>query len=302
MENRELIKKWLNGELSPTERAVFEKTPEYHNYKKIVEKAAHFQKPQFSEEKSWHLFKERLQKSRSRKGRLLRLPVLLKIAAILVLLFASGLFIYLNNPESIITGSGQISLLDLPDKSQVRLNAESKVKYYPRKWNGNRTLHLDGEAYFEVEKGSDFTVKTSEGTVQVLGTSFNIIDRPGIFEVTCFEGSVRVIHSGRESILLKNESYKVIEGQIQPGTTVEEEIPGWVNNESSFRAVPLKFVLAEIERQYGLQIIADNVNGEQLFSGSFSHSNLENALKSITIPLGLSYSLETDNKVKLYEE
>lgn len=302
MENRELIKKWLNGELSPTERAVLEKTPEYNDYKKIVENAAHFQKPQFREEKNWNLLKERMQRSRSGKGRLLRLPVLLKVAAIFVLLFASGLFIYLNSPESIITGSGQVSSLDLPDKSQVRLNAESEVKYYPRKWKKNRIIHLDGEAYFEVEKGSKFTVQTSKGTVQVLGTNFNIIDRPGIFEVICFEGSVKVIHSGHESVLLENESYKVIEGNIQPDTRVVEEIPGWINKESSFRAVPLKFVLAEIERQYGLEIVADNINGEQLFSGSLSHSNLENALKSITIPLGLSYSIETDNKVKLYEE
>lgn len=302
MENKKLIKKWLNGELSPEERAVFEKSTEYHNYKEIVEKAAFFQKPDFNEEKNLHLLQEKMKKSRPGKGRLLRLPTVLKIAAVLVLLLASGFFIYFNASESVITGTGQLSLLELPDNSKVRLNAESKIEYNPRKWEGRRTVQLDGEAFFEVEKGSKFTVETSEGTVEVLGTSFNIINRPGFFIVTCFQGSVKVTHSGRESILLKNELYQVIEGNITQGTVIIEDTPGWVKNESSFRAVPFKFVLSEMERQFGLKIKAENVDGEQLFSGSFSHSDLDTALKSITVPLGLNYKMESGNKVKLYEE
>lgn len=302
MENKELLKKWLNGEISPEERVLLEKLTEYRDYRKIVEKASNFQKPHFNEEKNLHLLQERTKKSRTRKGRLLRLPTVLKIAAILVVLFASALFIYLNNPDSVTTGTGQISLIELPDNSQVRLNAESELKYYPRKWNGNRAVSLEGEAYFEVEKGSKFTVETNKGTVQVLGTSFNVKSRPGFFEVTCYEGSVKVTHSGRENVLLENEFFKVIEDQIQTGTTEAEETPGWVKKESTFRGVPLKFVLAEIERQFGLKIIADNVDGEQLFSGSFSHADLEAALKSITIPLRLGYRIESGHKVKLYEE
>ncbi|MBZ9728776.1 FecR domain-containing protein [Salegentibacter sp. JZCK2] len=302
MENKKLIKKWLNGELSPVERAVFEKSPEYHDYKEIVQKAALFQKPDFNEEKNLHLLKERMKRSQSRKGRLLRLPAVLKIAAILVLLLASGFFIYFNASESVITETGQFSLVELPDNSKVRLSAESKVKYYPRRWEGKRIVHLDGEAFFEVEKGSEFKVKTDEGIVEVLGTSFNVINRAGFFEVICYEGSVKVTHSGRESVLLKNELYQVIEGQLQQGAAVVEETPGWIKNESSFRAVPFKFVLSEMERQFGLKITADNVDGEQLFSGSFSHSDLETALRSITVPLGLNYKIESGNKVELYEE
>lgn len=302
MENKKLIKKWLNGELSPAERSVFEKSSEFHDYKEIVAKAALFQKPDFNEEKNLYLLQERMKRSPSGKGRLLRLPAVLKIAAILVLLLATGFFIYFNASDSVITGTGEFSFLELPDNSKVRLNAESKVKYHPRKWERKRTVFLDGEAFFEVEKGSKFTVETGEGTVEVLGTSFNVINRPGFFKVTCFEGSVKVTHSGKESVLLKNELYQVIEGQIQQGNATEQETPGWIKNESSFRAVPFKFVLSEMERQFGLKIKADNVDGKQLFSGSFSHSDLETALKSITVPLGLNYKIESGNKVKLYEE
>lgn len=303
MENKELIKKWLNGEeITPAERSVLEQIPEYQKYQKIAEAAARFRKPEFDEQKHLNKLKERMKKSRPGKGRLIHLPAALKIAAVLVLLLASTFFIYYNTPKSYTTGTGEISLVELPDNSDVRLNAESKIKYYPQKWDANRKVSLEGEAFFEVEKGSTFIVNTENGSVQVLGTSFNVSTRAGFFEVTCYEGSVKVTYSNRETILLPKESFRVLENKINESIAVPEESPGWINQESSFRGVPLKLVLAEIERQFGIRIEAESVDREQLFTGSFSHADRLSALQAVTIPLGLEFRIKEDNKVILYEE
>lgn len=302
MENKELIKKWLNGEITPGERPALENLQEYHDYKRIAEHASRFQKPPFDEEGTYSRLQERINKKPAGKVRKLHFPAMLKIAAVLLLLLASGWFIYYNTPKSFTTGTGEISFVELPDNSEVRLNAESKIKYYPRKWNGSRSLNLEGEAFFEVETGSRFTVETNQGTVQVLGTSFNVKSRPGFFEVTCYEGSVIVTFNSREEILLPGEFYKVIENEAKAGTTEAGNMPAWISRESSFEAVPLKFVLAEIERQFEIKIEAGNIDREQIFSGTFSHLDLEVALKSITIPLGLEYRIGDDSKIILYEE
>ena len=63
-----------------------------------------------------------------------------------------------------------------------------------------------------------------------------------------------------------------------------------MHNESTFTSRPLKFVINELERQYNITVDASSVDNKQLFSGSFAHKNLDLALKSITLPLGLTYT------------
>jgi transmembrane sensor len=67
MKNEELIKKWLNGELSPAEWDVLKTLPEYRDYNRIVESAARFEKPDFDEERNLTLIKDRVK--RSNKGK-----------------------------------------------------------------------------------------------------------------------------------------------------------------------------------------------------------------------------------------
>jgi len=62
----------------------------------------------------------------------------------------------------------QQQTVDLPDHSSMILNAESKAKF-AEKWDGERVVELDGQAFFQVQKGKRFTVKTAKGIVEVLG-------------------------------------------------------------------------------------------------------------------------------------
>ena len=63
-----------------------------------------------------------------------------------------------------------------------------------------------------------------------------------------------------------------------------------MRGESSFKSVPLKHVISEFENQYNLKITSEDIDTSRLFTGSFTHKNLDLALQSVTIPLNLSYS------------
>ena len=43
------------------------------------------------------------------------------------------------------------------------------------------------------KEGALFTVTTASGAINVLGTSFNVIDREGKFKVSCIHGSVKFL-------------------------------------------------------------------------------------------------------------
>ena len=143
-------------------------------------------------------------------------------------------------------------------------------------------------------KGSQFDVHTTAGIVSVLGTQFKVKDRDNLFEVICYEGSVRVSYQSEETILKPGDSFLLLNGKIIAREKEKALTPSWLNNESYFGSIPLGYVLNELERQYDVSIDASGINKSQLFTGSFVHSDLNMALKSITLAFNLNYSVDND--------
>ncbi len=142
---------------------------------------------------------------------------------------------------------------------------------------------------------------TSAGTVTVLGTEFNVENRGDYFEVSCFEGLVSVGFQGEETRLPAGTSFLAIGGKIIPMENPEGTRPSWMNNESSFKSTPLSYVLGELERQYDLDVKTKNVDVDQLYTGTFSNTNLNLALQSISAPSNLSFTVE-GKQVLIYAE
>ncbi|NNK75826.1 MAG: histidine kinase, partial [Maribacter sp.] len=170
-----------------------------------------------------------------------------------------------------------------------------------KNWDKDRNVSLEGEAFFKVAKGKRFTVSTAHGTVAVLGTQFNVENREGFFEVTCFEGLVSVTFNSKETKLPAGTSFMVIDGKVieteKPNTTA----PSWVNNESTFKSIPLKYVLDEFQRQHNITVETQNIDINKLFTGTFSNTNTDLALQSISVPSQIRFKLE-GQKVLFYAE
>jgi len=131
--------------------------------------------------------------------------------------------------------------------------------------------------------------------VSVLGTEFNVMSRDSIFKVSCYEGLVKVIYNDDEVKLPGGTEFVLSSGKGLKSNIVIAE-PYWLKNMSVFEDASFKAVVEELEKQFNIKVQYPsglNVN----FTGAFEHNNLENALKSISTPLNLTYSIENINEV-----
>ncbi|MAU71963.1 MAG: histidine kinase [Pseudozobellia sp.] len=295
------LAKWLNGELTPSELEEFKNSDQYATYVRILEASENLEGPDFDSDKVLEAINNRKILTEPRVVRLNPFKNFLRVAAVAAIIMF-GAFLYLKTLDTTIdTSFAQNKELVLPDKSIVILNADSHISYSESNWKDNRKIDLKGEAFFKVAKGQKFTVNTKAGNVSVLGTQFNVIQRNGVFEVTCYEGMVNVNFKKIEKNLSAGDSFKVIDGQIvETGNTITQK-PSWLNDESTFSSVPLKYVLAEFERQYNIEIEVYNIDTDQLFTGTFTHTDKDLALKSISVPSQIKFKLE-GGKVLFYGE
>lgn len=190
----------------------------------------------------------------------------------------------------------------LPDSSFIILNAGTKASFDPKTWDEDRLIMLDGEAFFSVQKGSKFTVQTQRGTVEVLGTSFNVNTHDGRFEVACYTGRVKVQSEGqvKESNVLtagKRVSLNRSNSMMQADTFSLDK-NGWFQGNIEFETAPLTDVFAEIERQFDVQIDAptDKI-AQEIYTGFLIRENLDSTLQVVCWPKGLEWEKVGANKV-----
>lgn len=295
------LAKWLNNELTDEELLEFKKSKAYETYQKIKDNTESMESPDFDLDQAWNDLESQRQKKEPKVITLSPFKAFLRVAAVAAIVLG-GAIAYLNSLDTAITTQyAESQEIMLPDSSEIRLNAESQISYDENNWDDERTVSLQGEAFFKVAKGKTFTVSTDQGTVTVLGTQFNVTNRQGFFEVSCFEGLVSVIYDGQEMKLPAGNSIIVVDGKLAKGTAVVNGQPSWLQNESSFKSIPLKFVLAEFQRQHNISVDSKGIDTNILFTGTFSNTDTKLALQSISIPLQITFTLEGNN-VLFYEE
>jgi|TARA_B110000037_G_scaffold28716_1_gene34178 transmembrane sensor len=298
-ENKDLLN-WLNREISEEELMHIKKNENFKTLERIAHYSSQIAVPKIDvAEALQDLNRKKKQTVKKGKIRFFNTQQLYRYAAAIVVLFASTYYLTLNPESHFKTEFSQIKTFKLPDSSVVTLNANSEISYTKKGWEGPRDIFLKGEAYFRVQKGGKFTVHTALGEVSVLGTQFNIKERKDFFEVKTYEGLVSVQYKDLFIKLPQGAVFRVVNGTIDRNTTFDVGKKSWRQRESSFKSTPLRFVLEEIENQFGCTVETQDVNLNTLYSGGFSHGDLNIALKSITIPLQLTYRI-IGNKITLY--
>ncbi len=293
MDKEYLVKKWLNNDLSDTEAKAFNALEDADLYKEIIEESQRFSGNINAKVESFDVLDNKLVSKKIASTNWIK--VVSSIAAALVVGFALFTLINKDQISSFKTDLAQNETITLPDSSIVKLNELSELEYLSSNWNKNRSLQLKGEAFFDVEKGKQFDVNTDFGKVSVLGTEFNVLSRDSIFKVSCYEGLVQVTYNNNEVKLPAGTEFVLASGKgLKSIITIAE--PYWLKNMSAFENASFKAVVQELEKQYNItvQYPSDlNIN----FTGAFEHNNLENALKSITKPLNLTYTIQNTNEV-----
>ncbi|TGV02718.1 FecR family protein [Flavivirga rizhaonensis] len=299
MDKDYLLEKWLKGDLTDAEKEAFSKLDDAQFNQYIIDAAQHFKVSNFSEVDSFQDFKQRYNLHRTPVKKLSWLHPLLKIACVIVVSLGIYFTFFFNRLTHFETMASEKTTIELPDHSKVELNALTEVWFNAENWNKKRALELEGEAFFKVATGSVFDVKTHDGIVTVVGTQFNVKQRDHYFEVKCFEGIVKVTSDTITRQLYAGDVFRILHGTFsETKTTVPS--PKWTHNISNFEAVPFKEILAELERQYNIEVTFKGIDANRLFTGGFVHDKLENALISITQPMNLTFELRSSNLVIIH--
>ncbi len=299
MKREELISKWLDNDLNDQELQAFKNLEDYDDLVKLNAGLQAFKADDYDTSKELENVLSKIKSTKTQTSTHWIKPFM-RVAAILAVCFS--LYYYTTTLDTTITTAvAQKTTIELPDASRVSLNAQSLLAFNKNHWKKEREVELEGEAFFKVAKGSTFKVITKSGIVTVYGTQFNVKQRDNYFEVICYEGLVGVTHNSQEIKLKPGDSFLIIDGKTIAKEKENRTTPSWLNNESTFKSLPYKTIIAEFERQYGVDITLINIDSTQLFTGSFPHDNLDLALKNIAISLNATYS-KTNNTIILKRE
>ena len=220
-------------------------------------------------------------------------------ASIVLIALLTTVYFYQSTPSQIVAAKGQHLEYTLPDGSNVIINADSKISLSESSFAKQRTLNLEGEAFFSVQKGKPFVVKTQTGTVEVLGTTLNVFCRDNELSVSCLTGKVKVTSNGQSVIIEPGEKADLVSGILQKSTNIQtDQMAGWRSGQFHFDNVPLISIFEEIERQFNVEIATKGLEN-RFFTGSFSNKNLNEVLETVCLPMHLDYEIKNGNKIKI---
>lgn len=285
--------RWLAGKLTEKERAEFEASSEYEAYQALTRGLEAFEKPDFDKEALREKVWQGIHRQKPSKTiRLRPLYYAIGIAASLLVFF--GLFF---SKVTYSTTIGEKSEVVLPDGTHVVLNAQSTLRRQRFFWKKNKDVDLTGEGFFTVTKGKGFTVVTKSGTVSVLGTEFNVKTRANSFELHCYEGQVRYENDVEQQRSYLNAGDAVqLKGNILLEFRHSDQEPPWQTGISRFSNAELLAVMNELHYQYGISFSYAPSLLKGHFTGTFIHDDLQLALKSVFVPMGIEYELSEDQK------
>ena len=188
--------------------------------------------------------------------------------------------------NTLSTPRGGQYMLTLEDGTKVWLNAASSIKYPSTFGDGDRTVDLTGEAYFEVAKDTDhpFSVQVNGVAVNVLGTHFNVMsyENEEATAITLLEGAVNVtkdkdkvsLRPGQQALLKTGAALKVINN-----VNLEETI-AWKNGYFQLDHTPLAVLMRQVERWYNVDVVYEGKIPNRQFGGKIPRkSDIRDVIK-----------------------
>ncbi len=198
---------------------------------------------------------------------------------------------------------GQISEITLPDGTIVWLGAASSLEYPEEFSDENRTVQLNGQAFFEVEHDPDrpFIVESGPFTTHVLGTAFNVraYHDDADMDVTLASGKVEVFvnRNDQKQILEPNQRlrYNDLQGLSEVEHVDASLAKVWTQRELVFIRENFATIAKTFERWHGVEFIFEDESlKEETFVYHFKDLSLTNSLIVLNELADFDYEIDND--------
>ncbi len=212
--------------------------------------------------------------------------------------------------REVIAERGERVKVPLVDGTNVTLNVDSRLRIPTAFGDAERTVHLEGEAYFDVATDSTrpFIIYTKGAVIDVHGTAFNVRSYPEDtrVQVAVVEGSVslrpqRTTSDANAARLKPGQVGRLDAADARVTTQTVDSVQsliGWMDGHLVFENETLPEVAARLERWYDLRFeIADPALDSLRLTASLKSRSLENVLDVITASLGVRYRIHRNTVV-----
>ncbi len=311
MDIEKLLLKVLNDEASSKEYAALEswKKESEENIKLLQELQTKHTDIQdgykdYDKNAAWHKVESRILQSEQAPQ---HKPAYLKWASLAAILLVGlyGLFHFSNQEPAVpkeYKSAEQTMQFALEDKTDIWLRDGGSQLNVVSDFEEERRVALIGEAFFDVAHDTDrpFIIELdNQDYVRVVGTSFNLVNEGGEFDLTLYSGVVELHMNNRTITLHKGDRAKKINGSLVKYRNNDSNITSWKSNELVFDNINISEAFEVMEAHFNITIDynsrTNNLEGCAIRS-KFTNENLEGVLSELSDILGFNYKT-VDGKV-----
>ncbi|MDA9774410.1 FecR family protein [Saprospiraceae bacterium] len=182
----------------------------------------------------------------------------------------------------------------LNDQSEVHLFDGAKIEMVAGFGEGHRTVHLTGNAYFDVSHNEalPFTIIQDDIKIEVLGTAFTVHEGAKNTKVSVYDGKVKLSNAQNDYMFLTAG-----EAGIADGNEVKSTLD-FVENENlvtkAYKDINVYEILIDLKINYGFEVrFSENViNSDCYYNGSFQNASFSEILEEFALIFKLEFHLE----------
>ena len=239
------------------------------------------------------------------------------IAAAMLLAFMVSMFVTFSSDKSVFEAQyvsvvGEQKQYTLPDGSVVHLNTDTVVSVTYS--DSTRLLVLEqGEAYFDVAKNPNrpFVVDVGIGSVEAVGTAFNIVRGDADVMVTVTEGIVKVAEKETRLRPIPTSQHVHADHSValdyyginkRPDLTTEQAM-AWQQQLLIADSLPLGEILEQLDRYSNEQYRLDSSELYDIrVSGTYNTAEPEAMVDALSLSLNLALRTDVNGTKVLYRQ
>ncbi len=327
---KNLIVKFLSNEISERELEIFKRWLEedaenrrIFDSSNLLWQESGFKIDDSEIDKAWNILSEKAGISSHKKSNVVVLArekyiKIVAAASIALILALGGSVLFINDLQLkkqmslestvIKTGEGEKASIYLTDSTQVFLNSGTTIRYGSHYNIKERSVSLQGEAYFNVRTNPDmpFTVNLGRINVSATGTRFNVFsyDNDNRIEMTLEEGKINVLIDGKEPIELSSGQQVVY--FTKTDTAIIRDVPteiytSWKENKLRLIDTPLEEALRKIARRYNVTFeIRNRGLLEMKYTATFIDESIEEVMQMLKAVSPIDY--EINNRMTIEDD